>query len=173
MLPWQVWLSWLEHYPITERSPVQFLVRGHAGVAGSVPCGSACRRWPMGVSLSYQCSSLFSFSLFLLNEDKINLKKKKRKRKANPSAEVCRGCYYLCKNDTHNPGWCGLKGRVLACKPKGHRFDSQSGRTQAWVPGRVRGRCGHACERLLIAVSLAHWCFSASLSPLSLKSKCK
>ena len=36
-------------------------------------------------------------------------------------------CYKNCKS----PGWCGLVGWVLACEPKGHQFDSQSG----YMPG--------------------------------------
>ena len=57
-----------------------------------------------------------------------------------------------------SPGWCGLVDWVLACKPKGLQFDSQSGH----MP-RLWARCpvGGVWE------ATTHWCFSFSLlSPL-------
>ena len=60
-------------------------------------------------------------------------------------------------------GWCGSVGWALACKPKGHWFDSQSGH----MPGlQARSPVGGTQE------ATTHWCFSPSLSPflpLSLK----
>ena len=41
-----------------------------------------------------------------------------------------------------SPGWCDFVDLVLACKPKGSRFNSQS-RAHAWVAGQVPG-WGHA-----------------------------
>ena len=54
------------------------------------------------------------------------------------------------------PGWCGSVDWVLACKPKGHWFDSQSGH----MPGlQARSLVGGAWE------ATTHWCFSPCLSP--------
>ena len=36
-MPWPVWLSWLEHRPVTERLRVQFPVKACIWVAGSIP----------------------------------------------------------------------------------------------------------------------------------------
>ena len=64
---------------------------------------------------------------------------------------------------TVGPGWCGSADWVPACKPKGRRFDSQSGH----MPGlRTRSPVGGTWE------ATAHPCFSPSLSlslPLSVK----
>ena len=60
-----------------------------------------------------------------------------------------------------SPGWGGSVDWVPACKPKGHRFDSQSGH----IPGLwARSLVGGAQE------TTTHWYFSPSLS-LSLKNK--
>ena len=66
VLPWLVWLSWLGIVPWSKLSPVRFLVRAHAWVAGSVPSQGACKRQLTNVSLSHQCflpSLSLSFSL--------------------------------------------------------------------------------------------------------------
>ena len=59
------------------------------------------------------------------------------------------------------PGWCGSVDWVLACEPKGHWFDSQSGH----MPGlRARSPAGGVREATI------HWWLSPSHSPsLSLK----
>ena len=60
-------------------------------------------------------------------------------------------------------GWCGSVDWVLACEPKGHQFNSQSGH----MPGlQARSSVGGEWE------VTTPWCFSPSLSPslpLSLK----
>ena len=67
-------------------------------------------------------------------------------------------------------GWCGSVDWVLACEPKGHWFDSQSGH----MPGlRARSLVGGTQEAINQCIS-AYWSFSHSLYPslaLSLKSK--
>ena len=35
--PWPVWLSWLEHCPMTKGLQVLFLVRAHVWMAGLIP----------------------------------------------------------------------------------------------------------------------------------------
>ena len=83
---WLVWLSWLEVISQSKRLPVQFLVRAHAWVAGSIPGQGVCQRHSINVSLSHQRFSP-SLSLFppspsknkenLLNNNlKIQYKKK-------------------------------------------------------------------------------------------------
>ena len=56
-----------------------------------------------------------------------------------------------------SPGWCGSVYRVLACKPKGHRFDSQSGHLPGlWARcpvGGVRGT--HKLMFLSLSFSLS------------------
>ena len=69
-LPWPAWFSGLGVIPQSKRSPVQFLVRAHAWVAGSVPW----KRQPINVSLSHQCFSP-SLSPSLTLSLKINFKK--------------------------------------------------------------------------------------------------
>ena len=44
--------------------------------------------------------------------------------------------YKTIKNMMWNPGWCGSVDWVLACEPKGPRFDSQSG-LHSWVTDQV------------------------------------
>ena len=59
-------------------------------------------------------------------------------------------------NMCSHPGWCGSVDWVLGCKPKGHRFHSQSG----CMPGlRARSLEGGTWE------ATTQWCFSPSLSP--------
>ena len=54
------------------------------------------------------------------------------------------------------PGWCGSVDWVLACKPKGVQFDSQSGH----MPGLwARSPVGGTWE------ATTHWCFSPTLYP--------
>ena len=45
--PWLVWLSWLEHHPVTKRSQVRFPVRAHAQVAGLIPSLGTYLRQPI------------------------------------------------------------------------------------------------------------------------------
>ena len=55
-----------------------------------------------------------------------------------------------------NPGWCGSVDWMLACKPKGHQFNSQS----RHMPGlQARSPVRGTQE------ATTHWCFSPSLSP--------
>ena len=67
------------------------------------------------------------------------------------------------------PGQYGAVGWASSHNTKGHRFHPQSGH----MPGlRVQSLAQNTYERQPINVSLAHWCFSPSLSPslaLSLK----
>ena len=56
-MPWLVWLSWLGIVPQSKRSLVQFLVRAHAWVVGSVPGQGMFERQPIDVSLSHRCFS--------------------------------------------------------------------------------------------------------------------
>lgn len=68
-LPWLVWLSWVNPLPCT-KSRVQFRIRVHDQVAGSILGGGAQRNQPIKVFLSHQHFSLyfsfsFSFPLFL------------------------------------------------------------------------------------------------------------
>ena len=59
-----MWLSWLGFSPWREWSPVQFLVRTQAWVAGSVPGRGQLKKQPIDVSLSHRCfSSSLSSSL--------------------------------------------------------------------------------------------------------------
>ena len=58
--------------------------------------------------------------------------------------------------DTFSPGRCGLVDWVLACKPKGRQFNSQSGHLPALQAGSLVGGAWEATT---------HWCFSPSLSP--------
>ena len=56
----------------------------------------------------------------------------------------------ILKHD-HSPGWCGSVDRALACEPKGHGFDSQSGHT----PGlQARSPVGGVLEESHTDVSL-------------------
>ena len=77
-----MWLSWLAVIMQSKRLLVQFLVRVHAWVAGSVPSRDLYERKPIDVSLSHRCFSPFlSPSLPLsLKINKYNLKKKKKKK---------------------------------------------------------------------------------------------
>ena len=54
---WLVWLSWLGVILPSKRLPVQFSVRAHAWVAGSVLAQCAGERQPINVSLSHRCFS--------------------------------------------------------------------------------------------------------------------
>ena len=47
------WLSWLERLPYTKRLQVQYPVRAHASVAGSIRGWSAYRRQRIDVSLTH------------------------------------------------------------------------------------------------------------------------
>ena len=67
------------------------------------------------------------------------------------------------KNISRLPGLYDSVDWALACEPKGHKFDSQSGHIPAL---QARSPVGDAQE------ATTHWCFSPSLSPtlpLSLK----
>ena len=60
-----------------------------------------------------------------------------------------------------SPGWCGWVDWVLAFKQKGHRLDSQS-----WHIPRLLARSpAEVVWEATDHVSLAHQCFSSSLSP--------
>ena len=64
--------------------------------------------------------------------------------------------YNIIKIFIYSPGWCGSVDWAPACKPKSHRFSSQSGHT----PGlRARSPVGDVWE------VTTHWCFSPSFSP--------
>ena len=55
-----------------------------------------------------------------------------------------------------SPGWCGSVDWMLACEPKGHQFDPQSGH----MPGLwARSPVGGMWE------ATTYWCSSPSLSP--------
>ena len=66
------------------------------------------------------------------------------------------------KAKSYCPGWCGSVDWVLACKPEGHWFDSQSGHMPEL---QARSPVGGVQE------ATTHWCFSLSLSFLSPLSK--
>ena len=77
------------------------------------------------------------------------------------------GCYHCCGNVTKlfcsGPGWRGSIYWMMACEPKDHRFDSQSGHMPGlWARSPVGG----------VQEATTYWYFSPSLSPslpLSLK----
>ena len=77
--------------------------------------------------------------------------------------------YFGCSKMSIHPGWCGSVDWVLACESKGWQFDSQSGHMPGW---QARSPVGGVQEATNRCISLAHRCFSPSLSPslpLSLK----
>ena len=70
----------------------------------------------------------------------------------------------------HSPGWCGLVGWALSCKPKSLRFDAWSGHMPRW---RARSWSGHVQEATDQCFSLESMFLSFSFSPalpVSLKS---
>ena len=82
---------------------------------------------------------------FSLEQVKINLRNRNR----------------LNKISVKLPGWCGSVDWALACEPKGHWLDSQSGH----MPGlQARSPVGS------VQAATTHWCFPLSFpSPLSKK----
>ena len=63
-MPWPTWLSWLVIILQTEGPQVQFLVRAHAWVTGSVP-GRVCMKGNQSMFLSHIDVSLPLFFPFL------------------------------------------------------------------------------------------------------------
>ena len=57
--PWPVWLSWLGVIPQSERSPVGFLIRAHAWVAGLVPGQGEYRRQLYGKDQCFPLAAIF------------------------------------------------------------------------------------------------------------------
>ena len=52
--------------------------------------------------------------------------------------------FYYIKIFYYSPGWCGSVDSALACKPRGHRFDSQSGHMPGlWARSPVEGAWGN------------------------------
>ena len=73
-MPPRSWAAWLSCFGVvlqTKTSPVQFPVRAHAWVAGSVPGWGTCKRQLISVSLIHRCFSP-SLSPSLLISLKIN-----------------------------------------------------------------------------------------------------
>ena len=71
------WLSWWEHHHVQQRGRVQFPVRAHNQIAGSIPGRGVYRKWPTALSLSKKSMNIS------LGEDKKNisalpLRKKKK-----------------------------------------------------------------------------------------------
>ena len=67
MVPWLMWLSWLERCPITEGLQVQFPVRAHAKVVSSLP-DLGCTRDNRLIFLSCIDASVLPSSLSRSNE---------------------------------------------------------------------------------------------------------
>ena len=86
--PWLVWLNGLSTSLHTKRSPVQFLVRAHAWVAGQIPSWEGVR----GNRLMYlSCTSIFlslSFSLLSSLSKKKWIKSLKKKNKGGQTLSV-------------------------------------------------------------------------------------
>ena len=115
-----MWLSWLEHHPMTKRLQVQLPVRAHTYTAGSIPSPGAdtrnpClrtrkipspgryRRQPIDASLA---SMFFSLSLPLF--------------KSNGGKKALNGVTQLIECQPVNQGVTGLipsQGACLSCRP--------------------------------------------------------
>ena len=91
-MPWPVWLSW-SVIPYTKRLQVQFLVRAHTWVAGSIPSPGAYdpQFWHIGEAAN-QCfspTSLFlSFSIFLKSNEKCSQVRVEKKGQDPPCRVV-------------------------------------------------------------------------------------
>ena len=89
------------------------------------------------------CTNVFMAALFVIA-------KNRKQPKCRSRGEQFKSCGVSC------PGWCGSVDRALACGPKGHQFNFQSGHVSGL---QARSPVGGVQKAAI------HGCFSPSLSP--------